>query len=182
MIATDFQHVDTVLPKRLYVLVFIEHGTRRIHMAGVTAHPDGAWTAQQARNLAIALGEKLEAMRFLIRDRGGNFTERFDAVFEDCGLRILRSPPQAPRPSDLRTLDRNPTPRAARPCPCTQRGTPADRAGAVRRALQQRTPTPGHRSRVPDHDPDTPDTSTIDLNTDRVRRKPVLGGLTSEYT
>ena len=66
MIATDVLHVDTVLLKRIYVLVFIEHGTRRLHIAGITAHLDGAWSAQQARNLAMALGERLEAMRLLI--------------------------------------------------------------------------------------------------------------------
>jgi putative transposase len=97
IIATDFLHVETVLLKRFYVLVFIEHGARRIHVAGVTANPDGAWTVQQVRNLAMALGERLEAMRFLIGDRGGRFTAVFDAVFEDCGLRILRSSPRAPR-------------------------------------------------------------------------------------
>jgi transposase InsO family protein len=97
VIATDLLHVDTVLLKRLYVLVFIEHGTRRIHVAGITAHPDGEWTAQQARSLAMTMGERLEEMRFLIRDRGGQFTGTLDAVFEDCGLRILTSPPQAPR-------------------------------------------------------------------------------------
>ena len=97
VIATDFFHVDTVLLKRLYVLVFIEHHTRRLHIAGITAHPDGVWTVQQARNLAMAMGERLEALRFLIRDRGGNFTAAFDAVFECCGLAVLRSPPQAPR-------------------------------------------------------------------------------------
>lgn len=96
-IAADFLHVDIVLLKRIYVLVFIEHGTRRLHIAGLTAHPDGAWAAQQARNLAMALGERLEEMKFLVRDRGGQFTASFDAVLEDCGLRILKSPPQAPR-------------------------------------------------------------------------------------
>jgi hypothetical protein len=97
VIAADFLHVETVLLKRLYVLVFIEHGTRRMHVAGITAHPDGAWTAQQVRNLAVAVRERLEEMRFLIRDRARQFTGTFDAVFEDCGLRILTSPPQAPR-------------------------------------------------------------------------------------
>jgi putative transposase len=74
ILAVDFLHVDTVLLKRLYVLVFIEHGTRRIHLGGVTAHPAGDWTAQQVRNLALTMGDRFEDIRFLIRDRGSNFT------------------------------------------------------------------------------------------------------------
>src|SRR6266567_5721411 len=77
-----FLHVDTVLLRRLRVLVFIEHGTRRMHFGGVTSHPTGEWTVQQARNLALTLDERFEAMRFLIHDRGSNFTDSFDAVFE----------------------------------------------------------------------------------------------------
>ena len=73
--------MDTVLLKRLYVmLVFIEHRTRRMHLGGVTAHPTGDWTVQQARNLALTLGERFESIRFLVRDRGSNFTVSFDAV------------------------------------------------------------------------------------------------------
>jgi hypothetical protein len=60
---------ETVLLKRLYVLVFIEHGTRRLHLAGVTAHPTGAWAVRRARNPAMDLGERLGTLRFLIHDR-----------------------------------------------------------------------------------------------------------------
>ena len=89
--------MDTVLLRRLYVLVFIEHGTRRMHLGGVTSSPTGEWTVQQARNLALSLDERFGDMRFLIRDRGSNFTRSFDAVFEAAGTRILRCAVQAPR-------------------------------------------------------------------------------------
>jgi len=97
ILAVDFLHVDTVLLKRLYVLVFIEHGTRRMHLGGVTAHPTGAWTVQQARNLALDLNERFEDFRFLIRDRGSNFTASFDAVFQATSTTILQTAVQAPR-------------------------------------------------------------------------------------
>jgi putative transposase len=97
ILAVEFLHVDTVLLKRLYVLVFIEHGTRRMHLGGVTANLTGEWTAQQARNLALALGERFESFRFLSRDRGSNFTRSFDAVFQASGTRILPTAVQARR-------------------------------------------------------------------------------------
>lgn len=86
-----------VLLKRLYVLVFIEHGTRRMHLGGVTANPTSEWTVKQARNLAMSLGERFEDIKFLLRDRGSNFTASFDAVFQATGARILRAAVQAPR-------------------------------------------------------------------------------------
>src|SRR5713226_7000813 len=70
IVAVDFLHVDTVFLRRLYVLVFIEHGTRRMHIGGVTASPTGEWTVQQARNLALGLDERFADIKFLIRDRG----------------------------------------------------------------------------------------------------------------
>jgi putative transposase len=95
----EILHVDTVQLRRVYVLVFIEHGTRRMHLGGVTTHPAGDWTVQQARNLALALalGERFEDIRFLIRDRGSNFTASFDAVFQAAGTRILLTAVQARR-------------------------------------------------------------------------------------
>lgn len=97
IIACDFLVVETVLLQRLYVLVFIEHGTRRLHLGGVTAHPTGAWTVQQARNLAVDLGDRIETLRFLIHDRDPVFTAAFGEVFKSEGLRIITTLPQTPR-------------------------------------------------------------------------------------
>ena len=96
-LAADFVHIDTVLLHRIYALIVIEHGTRRVHLAGITANPDGAWTTQAARNLLMDLGTRATSIKFLTRDRAGQFTGSFDAVFTAEGIRILASPPQAPR-------------------------------------------------------------------------------------
>ena len=96
ILAVDFVHVDTVFLRRLYALIVIEHGTRRVRLAGITAHPDGVWTTQAARNLLMDLGQRVTTVKFLSRDRAGQFTGSFDAVFTAEGIRILRSPPQAP--------------------------------------------------------------------------------------
>jgi putative transposase len=89
--------VDTVFLRRLYVLVFIELQTRIVHVAGVTAHPTGAWVTQQARNLISTFTDRTAPMRLLIRDRDAKFTAAFDEVFRSEGIRILRTPVQAPR-------------------------------------------------------------------------------------
>ena len=81
----------------LYVLFFIEHGTRRVRLAGVTAHQTGVWAAQQARHLLMDFGERAESVKFLIRDRGTKFTAAFDAVFISLGIRIINTLVQAPK-------------------------------------------------------------------------------------
>jgi putative transposase len=96
IVACDFFTVDTVLLRRVYVLFVIELTSRRVHLAGVTAHPTGWWVAQQARNLVAVLDEQATAFKFLIRDRDAKFTRAFDDVWRSTGVEIIRIPVQAP--------------------------------------------------------------------------------------
>jgi putative transposase len=182
ILAVDFLHVDTVLLNRLYVLVFIEHGTRRMHLGGVTAHPTGEWTVQQARNLALTLGERFEDIRFVICDRGSNFTISFDAVFQATGARILRSAVQAPRMNAIcerlvgtlrhELLDR-----------MLILGEAHLRAVLTGYQAHYNTARPhqGIAQRVPADEPDAHPATMTDVGTSQIRRKPVLGGLINEY-
>ena len=181
ILAADFVHVDTVLLRRLYALIVIEHGTRRVHLAGITAHPDGAWTTQAARNVLMDLGQRAASVKFLIRDRAGQFTSSFDAVFTAEGIRILASPPQAPKANAIceRIIG-------------TLRRELLDRLLIVneqhlRRVLteyqQHYNAARPHRSlgQLTPAQADTRPPEPIDLADRRVRRKQVLSGLTHEY-
>jgi len=94
--ACDFFTVETAWLKTLYVLFFIELGTRRVHVAGVTANPDSGWVTQQARNLTMELDDS-SSFGFLIRDRDSKYARSFDEVFCAEGMRVLRTPIMAPK-------------------------------------------------------------------------------------
>ncbi len=180
ILAVDFVHVDTVLLRRLYALIVIEHGTGRVHLAGITAHPDGAQTAQAARNFLMDLGQRSASVKFLIRDRAGQFTGSFDAVFTADGIRILASPPQAPRANAIcerviSTLRRELFDRLLIVGEHHLRRVLTDylrhyNTARPHRSLGQLAPAQAH-TRPPE----------INLAEHRIRRKQVLGGLTHEY-
>jgi len=181
ILAVDFVHVDTVLLRRVYALIVIEHGTRRVRLAGITAHPDGGWTAQAARNLLMDLGERAASVKFLIRDRAGQFTSSFDAVFAAEGIRILASPPQAPRANAIceriiGTLRREVFDRLLIVNEHHLRRVLTEylrhyNTARPHRALGQLTPAQA------DACPPEP----VNLAEYRIRRKQILGGLTHEY-
>lgn len=96
LFACDFFTVETAWLKTLYVLFFIELGSRRVHVAGCTAHPTSAWVTQQARQVMWTLDEPEPAPRFLIHDRDTKFTVAFDTVFTAHAMEVLLTPPHAP--------------------------------------------------------------------------------------
>ncbi len=96
IIACDFFTVETAWLRTLYVLLFIELGSRRIYLGPSTAHPDSAWVTQQARNMALELDDRSAAIRFLIRDRDTKFSRSVDEVSRSEGARVIQTPVRAP--------------------------------------------------------------------------------------
>jgi transposase InsO family protein len=97
VLACDFFTVETVALTRMYVLFFIELERRLVWLGGVTAHPTGEWVTQQARNLAMQLGERTVRVKLLVRDRDTKFVASFDAAFAADGVRVVKTPVRAPR-------------------------------------------------------------------------------------
>jgi putative transposase len=95
LLACDFLTVETAFLQRIYVLFFISLATRRIEYVACTSTPDGGWVAQQARNLIMRLGDE-QSFRFLVHDRDTKFSHAFDEVFRTEGIRVIRTPVQAP--------------------------------------------------------------------------------------
>jgi putative transposase len=182
MLACDFFHADcAVTLRRLCVFFVMEVASRHVHVLGVTAHPDGAWTVQQARNLLMDLGERAGQFRFLIRDRAGQFTEAFDAVLAAAGIEVVKIPPRSPRANAysgrwVRTVREEVTDRMLI---AGLRNLRAVLDEYVAHFSQHR-PHRGRNLRPPDHDEDIAAPAS-DLATARLRRRRVLGGLIHEY-
>jgi putative transposase len=178
MLATDFFHVDCAVTLRwLYCLFVMEVGTRYVHVLGITASPDGLWTVQQIRNLLMDLGDRAADFRFLVRDRAGQFITSFDAVLADAGIRAVKTPPRSPHANAY-----------AERFVLTARTEITDQMlifgqRHLRTILAEyeahyngRRP---HRSRQ--LRPPRPDHPVADLSQERIKRRPVLGGLINEY-
>ncbi|HUK73369.1 MAG TPA: integrase core domain-containing protein [Streptosporangiaceae bacterium] len=178
MLAADFFHVDcAVTLRRLYCLFVMEVGSRYVHILGVTANPDGLWTTQQIRNLLMDLGDRAADFRFLVRDRAGQFTASFDTTLAGAGIEAVKIPPRSPRANAY-----------AERFVLTARTEVTDRMlifgeRHLRSVLTEyarhyngRRP---HRSR--ELRPPRPDHPAADLSQQRIKRRPVLGGLLNEY-
>jgi putative transposase len=181
IVACDFFTVDTVLFRRLYVLVFIELATRQVHLASITTNPTGEWATQQARNIIETfVVDRTEPIRFLIHDRDSKFTASFDEVFRSEGIRTIRTPVRAPRANAFieRWIGT-----ARREC--------LDRILIVNRQHLERVlpvyishynehrPHRSLNQRPPNEQP-PPESETV-IALDRVHREDVLGGLIHEY-
>jgi transposase InsO family protein len=162
-------------------LVLTGHGTRRMHPGGITARPAGAGAARQARNLALDLGEKSGDFRFLIRDRGPDFTTSSGAAFRAAGTTIVRTAAQAPR---INAICERLTGTLRRELPDRTLILNQAHLRAVLAGYQEHystaRPRQGTGQRIPHRDP-APGISPADLSTRHIRRKPVPSGLINEY-
>ena len=135
LIACDFFHVDTVLLRRLHVLAFIHHDTRRVRIAGITTNPVAEWVIQQARNQSMELADQVSSLKFLICDRDAKFTASFDVVFTTTASDASSSIRQ-PCCAGTGTLSPSAGPtRTADPVGQASRGAPLDSSCSWRRRI-----------------------------------------------
>ena len=178
ILATDFFHVDcAVTLQRLYCLFVIEVSSRYVHILGVTAHPDGPWTSQQIRNLLMDLGDHAEDFRFLVRDRAGQFTQTFDSILASASITAVKIPPRSPRANAHaeRFVLSARTEVTDRMLILGERHLQSVLAEYARH-YNGRRPHRGRQLRPP-----RPDHPIADLAQERIKRRPVLGGLINEY-
>ncbi len=163
--------------RRLYCFFVMEVCSRYVHIVGVTAHPDGPWTTQQIRNLLTDLGDGAAGFRFPGRDRAGRFTGSFDAVLASAGLAAVKIPPRSPRANAYaeRFVLTARTEVTDRTLIFGERHLRLVLAGYAAHYNGRRP----HRSRQ--LRPPRPDHPAADRSRERIKRRPVLGGLISEY-
>jgi hypothetical protein len=181
MLAVDFFTVETISLQRLYVLFFIELANRRIHFAGCTPKPTGAWVTQQARQFAWSLHEQPGRLRFLIRDRDSKFTRDFDAVFASEGIRVVRTPVRAPKANAIAERFVGTARRE-----CLDWLLIANRRHAERVLRTYAAHYNGHRPHrsrdlAPPH-PTAPNLRAVSDTQRTVQRRDRLGGLIHEYS
>ena len=178
MLAGDFFHVDcAVTLKRIYVFFVLEVASRSVHLLGATPNPDSEWTIQQARNLVMDLGDRVTQFRVLIRDRAGQFTAAFDAVLSDAGMTVCKIPPCSPQANAY-----------AERFVQTVRTEVTDRMLIVGQRHLHRTLDEYARHynrrrphRALDLRPPRSNRPPVDPAHHRIRRRPILGGLITEY-
>jgi len=179
MLACDFFHVDCVVTlRRVYVFFVIEVGTRYVHVLGVTAHPDGAWTAQQARNLLMDLGERAGRFR---SGPGRAVHDAFDAVFASSGTEVVKIPPQSPSANAyaerwVRTARAEVTDRMLIAGPRHLHAVLDEYAVHY----NEHRPHRGRNLRPPGAD-EIAASVAVDVAAPVIRRRRVLGGLINEY-
>jgi putative transposase len=167
-----------VFLKRIYVLFFIEIASRRVHLAGLTTNPNGAWVIQQARNLLMDLDERADRLMFLIRDRDAKFTAGFDDVFASASIKVIKTPPQAPR-ANAYTERWVGTARRE----CTDRMLIFSESHLrvvlteYTRHYNQHRPHRSLQQTAPEPRP-----CVVDIEGARVTRQKILGGLINEYS
>ena len=181
LLAIDFFHVDTVTLTRLYVAFVIEIHTRRVHLLGITACPTGHWVTQLARGLATDLEQSGHRFAHMIRDRDAKFTTAFDAVFASIGIHVLLTAPQAPQMNAyaerwIASVRRD----------CTDRMLIAGQRhlhAVLHRYVDHYNAARSHQGhgmglRAPDDDPNV---IPFPVQTAKIRRRCILGGLLNEY-